>query len=494
MKLRNTQTLLWGIGLAAEEERRIRDYAGPGFTLRNWTGAHIPEPDELENDDPLVLWIPLQAWNSLDAARKDTFQRQTGMQRVLLLEKGSRIQDMEKALGMGFMEIMKTPIQPEAVENVLERATEMKSIYQDIYRMTEEISLERELLARKNEQLSFINRFVSRAAESLEAPTILAKACEDLKGLFPVSLLQGAVWTKNDTGEVEAELYLSQAMDTQAREQWVEFITESANKLIESPLHSYRITLLEAPKQREPFFDYTPKQGRVAIIPMNSGNETFGCLVLLANEQFRLGRDQVELLHSAAKHLALALRNAMLFNEARTQAQFDGLTKLYNRKHFDARLEEELLRHQRYMHQLSVIMLDLDHFKEINDTHGHQAGDLVLKEMGKLLQEAVRTTDFAARYGGEEFSMLLPQTDENQAWALAERIRLRIAKKRFTVGSRTFQVTASMGIATMQPGSLKPKAQLMHEADNALYEAKAAGRNMVVISSADDQEAALMHA
>jgi len=494
LKLKNTSTTLWGIGLSEEEERRIAEFAGPGFVLHNWPGTDVPGNTAIDEQEPLVLWIPLQVWNTLTTARKMLFQQYNGMQRILLLEDGSTIQDMEQALGMGFMEIIRTPLQREDVENILERATEIKSLYGDIYRMTQEIYLERELLARKNEQLSFINTFVSHTAESLDAAEILARACQDLNGLFPVQLVQGAVWSRDHKGEVEAELYLSQAMDSQVRELWVEFITESADKLIESPVTNYTITLLDAPADCDAHADYSPKKGRVAIIPLNSGQETFGCLVLLAAEQFSLGRDQVELLHSASKHLALALRNAMLFNEARTQAQFDGLTKLYNRKHFDGRLEEELLRHQRYMHQLSVIMIDLDHFKEINDAYGHQAGDMVLKEMGKMLQDSIRTTDFAARYGGEEFSLLLPQTEQSQAWALAERIRLRIAKRRFTIDNKSFRVTASMGIATLQPGSLKPKNQLIREADEALYDAKAAGRNMVVLSSPQQNEPALMQA
>lgn len=494
MNLRKTSTTLWGIGLSEDDQRRIVDFAGPGFILKNWPCSQMPGVDELEEQEPLALWIPLHIWNTLTEARQMLFQRHTGMQRILLLEPGNSIEDMEKALGMGFMEIVRTPVDQSTVENILERATEIKSLYNDIYRMTQEIYLERELLARKNEQLGFINTFVSHTAESLDTTTILAQACEDLTGLFPVKLVQGAVWSRNLKAEVEAELYLSQAMDSRTRELWVEFITESANKLIDAPVKNYTITLLDTPASQEPQPDFLPSKGRVAIIPLNSGQETFGCLVLLANQTFNLGRDQVELLHSASKHLALALRNAMLFNEARIQAQFDGLTKLYNRKHFDSRLEEELLRHQRYMHQLSVVMLDLDHFKQINDVYGHQAGDLVLKETGKMLQDSIRTTDFAARYGGEEFALLLPQTDQGQAWALAERIRLRIAKKRFTIDNRSFRVTASMGIATLQPGSLKPKSQLMHEADSALYDAKAGGRNMVIISTPEQPEPALMQA
>lgn len=494
LKVRDTLTTLWGIGLSADEEQHILEHAGAGFKLRNWFAKRTPGVKELQRDEPLVLWIPLHVWNALGTARKRLYQRHDSMQRVLLLQNENNMTDLEDALGAGFMEIVKTPLEKRAVENILERATEMKSLYGDIFRMTQEIYLERELLARKNEHLSFINRFVGRAAESLDAVEILSKASEDLDMLFPVKLVQGVVWSRDAKGRVEAELYLNQDLDSQSREEWIEFLTESAAKLIEGAVDNYRITLLQSLPKQEDAMHLAPQRGRVAILPLNSGKETFGCLVLLSEDAFRLGRDQVELLHSATKHLALALRNAQLFNEARTQAQFDGLTKLYNRKHFDSRLEEELSRHKRYAHKMSVIMVDLDYFKSINDEYGHQAGDMVLKEMGRLLQESVRTTDFAARYGGEEFALILPQTDENQAWILAERIRLSISKKSFTSNGKTFEVTASMGIATLQPGSLKPKAEIMREADEALYTAKSSGRNMVVISNPEEDRTALMQA
>ncbi len=494
MKPHTASTTLWGIGLGIEERQRIRTHSGPEFTLRTWSDKRTPGVKELTEDNPMLLWIPLQAWNGLSSAKRSLYLRQEAMQRVLLVEHGTRFEDLEQALGMGFMEIAKLPLEKKDIHKILDRAWEMKSISSDIFRMTQEIYLERELLARKNEHLSFINRFVSRAAETLDAAEVLVKAGEDLNLLLPVKLLQGAVWTRDARGVVEAEFYLGQPADNGSRDAWVEFLTESVAKLAEAPVGSYRITLLDNAMPRDAATDYAPQQGRVAILPLRSGNETFGCLALLSDSEFRLGRDQVELLHSAARHLALALRNAQLFSEARNQAQFDGLTKLYNRKHFDSRLEEELLRHQRYLHQLSTIMIDLDHFKDINDTHGHLAGDLVLKEVGKLLVEAVRTTDLAARYGGEEFALILPQTDAAQAWALAERIRLRISKKRFTVEGKTFQVTASMGIASLKPGSLKPKSELLREADRALYQAKTSGRNMVIISRPEEQEPALMRA
>lgn len=497
MKSRTATTVLWGIGLGPEERRRIGEYAGVGFQLRSFNisgSGKTPGEKDLEKDEPLVLFIPLQAWNALSVGRKRLYQTYDNMQRVLLLQPDDAIEELEKALGKGFMEIMRTPLKESAIQSVLERATEMKSVYGDIYRMTQEIYLERELLARKNEHLSFINRFVSRVSESLEPAEILKLACEEISQLFPVKLIQGAVWNIEKDGSLDAELYLANTENTQAEDEWVAFISESILKLAMQSVKNYRITRLEAPHADKDIGNIGPQPGRVAIIPMNSGAETFGCLVMLSEKELRLGRDQVELLNSAAKHLSLALRNAQMYNEVRNQAQFDGLTKLYNRRHLDVRLEEELLRHHRYMHELSVLILDLDYFKNINDTYGHEGGDIVLQEVGKMLTESVRTTDFAARYGGEEFAIILPQTSADQALVLAERIRVKIARRRFAMEDNFFNVTASIGIATLPPGAFKPKSDLLREADKALYTAKAKGRNQVMVANDQEAQAELMRA
>ncbi len=481
LKLHKTKTTLWAIGLGKDAEQCILNHVGSEFKLKNWIGSQIPGAKDLEREKPLVFWIPLDIWNTLSHAKQRLYKRYDSVHRVLLLESDNTIQDLEQALCAGFMQIFKLPLDKEAIESVLERATEMRNIYDDIYRMTQEIYLERELLARKNEHLSFINGLVSRAAASLDAVDIMQMAREELNKLFPVLMVQGVVWTHGGNNELETVLYIDKDTDYHAREQWVAYLSENATKLTSQPVSNYRITLLNNRNIHGETESVAPQQGRIAILPLNNGTRPFGCLAILAKEQLRLGRDQVELLHVAAKHLALALRNALLFNEAKTQAQFDGLTRLNNRDQFDIRLKEELQRHQRYHQKMSVIMLDLDHFKTINDNYGHQAGDHVLKELGMMLQEAVRSTDFAARYGGEEFMLVLPQTDANQAWGMAERIRLKIGKKAFVADGHVFHITASMGIATLNPEVPTTPDELVQRADQALYAAKAKGRNNVSI-------------
>jgi diguanylate cyclase (GGDEF)-like protein len=168
--------------------------------------------------------------------------------------------------------------------------------------------------------------------------------------------------------------------------------------------------------------------------------------------------------------------NADLERLART----DPLTGLANRREFMEKLEQEVERSDRYLRPLSLVSLDLDHFKSVNDTHGHAAGDEVLREAARALSSVCRDVDLAARMGGEELALLLPETDTAGARIVAERVRERIAGAAHRSPSgQAFRVTASLGVATARTGA--SGEALLQAADEALYRAKAAGRNQVVL-------------
>ena len=172
-----------------------------------------------------------------------------------------------------------------------------------------------------------------------------------------------------------------------------------------------------------------------------------------------------------------------LHAELENQAHVDGLTGLANRRHFLELAELELARSLRYGNELSVLMLDIDHFKTVNDTHGHKIGDLVLQKLAKICHQAVREFDIIGRLGGEEFAILLPETAGDKALEVAERIRQSIAVSRVPLGlSQPLAFTASIGVATLTEKKNEIDA-LLNEADKALYEAKRAGRNKVCVGA-----------
>ncbi len=183
------------------------------------------------------------------------------------------------------------------------------------------------------------------------------------------------------------------------------------------------------------------------------------------------------LVEQLADQVAIAINNATLLEKA----TIDSLTGVYQRSYFDQRLKEETSRAQRYKTTLSLLMLDLDHFKRLNDTHGHLAGDAVLRLVGRIVKRSTRGPDIAARYGGEEFAVIMPQIDLKGAVKVARRINQGIAQQDVL----PYKVTVSIGAAELVCEMTDEKA-LIERADRALYRAKETGRNKVCLFSACD--------
>jgi len=195
------------------------------------------------------------------------------------------------------------------------------------------------------------------------------------------------------------------------------------------------------------------------------------------------------------KHLQERLHDVQ--RKLEEQSITDSLTGLKNRRFFDERLHEEFRRAQRYGDYLSLIMIDLDHFKEVNDRFGHPSGDAVLQEASSLIRASIRDPDICARYGGEEFAVILPKTHMSGALAVAERIWRELAAKEYVIppnapssaavdaaANRTVRVTASLGIAFYPSKDITTGELLLRFADQALYQAKRAGRNTICLYQA----------
>jgi diguanylate cyclase (GGDEF)-like protein len=173
-----------------------------------------------------------------------------------------------------------------------------------------------------------------------------------------------------------------------------------------------------------------------------------------------------------------SLELAWSYAEVDRRARTDPLTGLFNRMHFGEQLQRTLAEADRYGQPVSLVLVDVDHFKKVNDTWGHEAGDSVLKQVSRIVQEGVRQVDVCVRYGGEEIAMLLAQTDSAHAVEVAERLRGRIAATVIRHGGAEIAVTASFGVATY-PETVSQRDQLFPLADKALYIAKHDGRNCV---------------
>lgn len=207
--------------------------------------------------------------------------------------------------------------------------------------------------------------------------------------------------------------------------------------------------------------------------------------------KFELGKGQSEALRVVTKSknileympffvnlLRLCLGRIKSYNKLQELSIRDGLTKIHNRRYFMARYKEEFKRAKEFKLNLAFLMIDIDHFKKVNDTYGHLVGDAVLREVARIIRENIREIDFLARFGGEEFSVILTETDKANAIMAAERISSRIAGEKIKVFDETLSINVSVGLANFPQNTLYPDV-LIEAADKALYKAKLSGRNRV---------------
>lgn len=185
-----------------------------------------------------------------------------------------------------------------------------------------------------------------------------------------------------------------------------------------------------------------------------------------------------EIISIIVRMIGIALENSMNIKRLENAAAIDPLTNCYNRQAFNSYIEHDIANGQRYGSDLSIIMFDIDHFKKINDSYGHQAGDTVLKEVCRSVTSTIRKSDYLARYGGEEFILVLPDTKFSNAVELAEKLRRKVENYKINLGDKTINITASFGVAGLRNGS--DSCRLLQEADEMLYKAKANGRNNVM--------------
>ncbi len=220
---------------------------------------------------------------------------------------------------------------------------------------------------------------------------------------------------------------------------------------------------------------------KVIIEDLESTNGTFVNTKKVPSKELRDG-DLVLIGNTILKFITGSNVEALYHQEIYKLATLDGLTQVSNKAHLIEKLREEFSRSRRYKRDLSIIMFDFDHFKQINDQHGHQAGDFILKRTASLIMKNLRKEDIFGRYGGEEFMIIFPETAEKSATKIAEKFRQLVEKERFTYEEHALTVSVSIGVASMSL-KLDNYKQLIKSADAALYRAKREGRNRVCFAS-----------
>jgi diguanylate cyclase (GGDEF)-like protein len=298
-------------------------------------------------------------------------------------------------------------------------------------------------------------------------------------------------------GAVAGAMYLVQQEKTEMKREAEYNLTTRARgavrKLDEEPVQSaiaaMRPLVVKLDERMAPGIEGGGHPQHVLVVPIQRSGQLMGAMELYLNAPRELTEDQADLLNGVASEAAIAIVHAQLFHAQEENALTDELTRLPNRRALAQSFLQEMNRARRHHNAIAFLMIDLDHFKQVNDTYGHLVGDQVLAELATILTSGARDSDVCARYGGEEFGMILHETSEAGARTLAERIRSKVATAVFP---SDLKLTISIGIAATDEPALF--STLMERADQALYAAKQGGRNQVRVADMSSPAKQQQHA
>jgi len=315
-----------------------------------------------------------------------------------------------------------------------------------------------------------INRIASAIRSSLSLPSVLQTTVDEVGRALGVQFSGLHIEGEKDESAVMKCYFRDGAPNEEERGALVNdlyaYHTQLARRLKHYVLDEQRGSSAQTEDETRP----------LAVVPLLYQARSMGVLLVCSDDPHRVWQEnELLLLRTVADQVAVAVNHARLFTQMQQLALTDGLTGCLNRRSFEMQLERDLRLATRMRQPLSLIMLDIDHFKRVNDTHGHDAGDAALRFLADVLRDELRGVDTAARYGGEEFAVVLPQAGLEGASIVAERLRLRLET---TEVPGIGHITASFGLATF-PLHANSRDQLVTAADRALYESKHAGRNRI---------------
>jgi diguanylate cyclase (GGDEF)-like protein len=445
-----------GIGAAEKAFRERPDLVLLDVAMPLMNGYQVCR---LLKSDPSLRETPVVLLTSKDQVSDKFWGAQSGADRYLTKDCGPEeiLAVVRDALSHRTMAVMTAPSGSGAQAQPLDLLSRLN-----------------DLLDRRLFQATILNE-IARLARSLQDLEQCANAVVRILSQLVDYHLAGVALAEEDRGE----LYVRQAKPV-TRSCLDRFEKDCFNALAahlaQIPAReTWRVSIFDESQAGEPADDLE----QLIALPLESGNQPVGLLAFAGGRQTAVAQEDQILLSSLADQVYIVLDNARLYRKVQVMAVTDELTGLCNFRHLRERLAEEFARARRYGSEMSLILLDIDHFKAVNDRCGHQTGNLVLTQVVAVIRAHIREIDVAARYGGEEFAIILPMTGLEGAVQVGERLRRAVAEQRFGESDDPLRLTVSLGVSSYPTVSVSAADELITEADNALYAAKEAGRDSV---------------
>lgn len=334
-------------------------------------------------------------------------------------------------------------------------------------------------LHRRVDAMTILNRIGMALTAGLDMDQIMVSLFEQCSQVLPIDVFYVALFDP-ETGRIDFPLYFQEGRYEQIASRNIQQEGGVTAEVIRQRRTFYipDASQADAIKQYHVIhLDGVPIRSYVGV-PLILLDQVVGVISMQSMKAFTYTPEQISLLETIATQAAIAVQNARLFDQMKQMAITDPLTLLSTRGHFTTLARNEVERALRYNRCLSVMMVDIDHFKRVNDTYGHRSGDVVLQEVARITRQALRATDLIGRWGGEEFVLVLPEADPGGALMIAERVRRMVAETQIRLPEATIQVTVSIGVASLDR-SLNTLDALVDCADRAMYMAKQSGRNQV---------------
>lgn len=327
--------------------------------------------------------------------------------------------------------------------------------------------------------LNVLRSTINAISTGIEIKEIVESAGNNLPNLFDFSSF-GVFWKE----DLLLFLYQEESCPPSFNQEVVNNMIRVFSILGEESVDADRIVLQIEKRKLRPkqmVMDAKASLKSYLTLPLAVEGEILGCIALNSDQPNAFDAQDLQFFSVIGYQMAATLKHFQRFSSIKNMAIYDALTGLHNRRFFEERLEAEA---QKCFHSnipLSLVMVDIDFFKKVNDTFGHTEGDQVLCRISSLLKTSVRKKDIVARYGGEEFILILPEARLEESFVIAERIRHLVENTLFEVRKTQVNLTLSMGVSSFPSHQVKSKEELVEMADQALYDAKRGGRNRVCI-------------